>query len=324
MSAQALDVIASPGHESYQRMKGLYQNVYDPFKLPEGNVLISFSGGRTSAYMLHKIVERNGQLPERVKVVFANTGREFPETLDFVDLVGQELGIKIIWVEYDRVQKPDVIASDKKVVSYRMVERQTASENGEPFLRAIEAKGGKFLPNMFARYCTQEMKFLTIKRMLVKEFGWKAWTAAIGVRNDEQRRARPSRDNRQDAWFPLNDSRVKQGHVLRYWSSMPFDLELTRRSPDGKYVLEGNCDCCFMKSEESLAVMYKLHPERFDWWEKLEERTGSFFYDKRKYKDLRERINQLPDQVFEKEGFFCQASSGECTDIDGDEQHELF
>jgi predicted phosphoadenosine phosphosulfate sulfurtransferase len=35
------------------------------FKLPEGNVLISFSGGRTSGYMLHQILEENGDLPDR-------------------------------------------------------------------------------------------------------------------------------------------------------------------------------------------------------------------------------------------------------------------
>ena len=44
-------------------------------KLPDGNVLISFSGGRTSGYMLHRILEANGDLPDRVKVLFANTGR---------------------------------------------------------------------------------------------------------------------------------------------------------------------------------------------------------------------------------------------------------
>jgi len=54
------------------------------YKLPEGNVQISFSGGRTSAYMLHQILQANGDLPGRCQVMFANTGREMPETVDFV------------------------------------------------------------------------------------------------------------------------------------------------------------------------------------------------------------------------------------------------
>ena len=45
--------------------------------LPEGNVLISFSGGRTSGYMLHRIVwEANEGLPSTCKVLFTNTGRD--------------------------------------------------------------------------------------------------------------------------------------------------------------------------------------------------------------------------------------------------------
>ena len=51
------------------------------YNLPDGNIQISFSGGRTSAYMLHQILEANGNLPDRVQVMFANTGREMPETL---------------------------------------------------------------------------------------------------------------------------------------------------------------------------------------------------------------------------------------------------
>lgn len=306
---------------------GLYQDIYDPYKLPKNeNVLISFSGGRTSAYMIYKIVERNNGLPESCKVVFANTGREFPETLDFVQAVAEDLGIEITWLEYCRKPRviKGVIATDKMAVSFKEVTRETASLDGQPFLDSInQSAGGSFLPNMFARYCTQEMKFKTIKRYLTQSLGWKDWVAAIGVRNDEGRRAKPSRDNRQVAWFPLNDDRVKQPAILEFWDSMPFNLELTRRSPDGKYVLEGNCDCCFMKSEESLALMYKYHPERFKWWEDLEAKTGSYFYDKRTYKDLREKIDELPDAVFETEGFFCQSSQGECTSFDDQMEFEI-
>lgn len=71
-------------------------------KLPDGNVLISFSGGRTSGYMLHRILEANGDLPDRVKVLFANTGREMPGTLDFVHNIEKNWGVDITWLEYSR------------------------------------------------------------------------------------------------------------------------------------------------------------------------------------------------------------------------------
>ena len=99
--------------------------------LPDGNVQISFSGGRTSAYMLHQILEANDGLPDRAVVTFANTGREMPETLDFVHECQQRWGVPIVWLEYDR---PDGKAGYAKVGS------NSASRNGEPFEILIKQK----------------------------------------------------------------------------------------------------------------------------------------------------------------------------------------
>jgi len=71
-----------------------------PYTLPDGNVLVSFSGGRTSGYMLHEILQANGDLPSRCKVTFANTGREMPETLDFVQEVSERWAVPVTWLEY--------------------------------------------------------------------------------------------------------------------------------------------------------------------------------------------------------------------------------
>ena len=44
------------------QMPGQGVDMSNPYQLPDGNVQISFSGGRTSAYMLHRILEANGDL----------------------------------------------------------------------------------------------------------------------------------------------------------------------------------------------------------------------------------------------------------------------
>lgn len=59
------------------------------YLLPDGNVQVAFSGGRTSAYLLRQVLDANGGLPDRAVVTFQNTGREMPQTLDFVQEVGE-------------------------------------------------------------------------------------------------------------------------------------------------------------------------------------------------------------------------------------------
>lgn len=47
-------------------------------------LVISFSGGRTSAYMTKMLLDSLDRSIYDIAVVFANTGKEREETLDFV------------------------------------------------------------------------------------------------------------------------------------------------------------------------------------------------------------------------------------------------
>ena len=71
-----------------------------PYIVPRPAV-ISFSGGRTSAYLLKQILDAHGgRLPQDISVVYANTGMERPETLNFIDTCarhGRSISYGLSW-----------------------------------------------------------------------------------------------------------------------------------------------------------------------------------------------------------------------------------
>lgn len=100
------------------------------FKINEPTC-ISFSGGRTSAYMLWRVLQENGgKLPDDAIVCFANTGKEDEATLRFVQKCSDEWDVPIKLLEYI----PDA-------PGYRIVSFDTASRHGEPFEKVIRKKG---------------------------------------------------------------------------------------------------------------------------------------------------------------------------------------
>ena len=279
--------------------------IVSPYTLPEGNVQIAFSGGRTSGMMLHHILEANGGLPDRVRVVFSNTGREMPETLDFVQECGERWGVPIVWVEYDPEER------------YRVVTRETAATDGEPFEALIRKR--KYLPNGVARFCTQALKIRPTVDYLT-DHGWDHWSHALGIRADEQRRLKPSQDKTHTRWFPLADAGATRRTVAEFWHAQPFDLRLVAVRGE---TLMGNCDGCFLKSERRLAALARDYPERHAWWERMEQivseltsnPNGATWRKQGSRRELREYVERQGDWIFNTEDALCQRDGGECTDL---------
>lgn len=76
---QALPLIAKV-HMSQQRIR----EWYDHF---DGNVFISFSGGKDSTVLAHLVHEYYPDVP----LVFCNTGLEYPEVRQFAERMGAEI-----------------------------------------------------------------------------------------------------------------------------------------------------------------------------------------------------------------------------------------
>lgn len=273
--------------------------------LPEGNVQIAFSGGRTSAYMLHQIMEVNGGLPERAVATFQNTGREMPATLDFVHECGERWGVQIVWLEY--------LAAEP---FFQRVSHNSAARNGEPFEALIRKR--KFLPNQASRFCTTELKVRTAKRFL-RSIGWDYWTNAVGLRADEPKRLKEEGVKHGDRWMiwqPLAHAGIGKHHIEAFWRAQPFDLRLPNV---GGNCWLGNCDGCFLKSEANIAALVRDFPDRAAWWEEMEDlahslTTGAGRHWSKRYTraELRQFIECQGDWVFNTENALCQADGGEC------------
>jgi hypothetical protein len=218
----------------------------NPYEI-EGPAQISFSGGRSSGMMLCEIVEAHGgKLPKDVMVAFANTGKERPETLAFVDKLSEYLDVVIRWVEYGREDVTYAVASTK----------------GEPFAALIKKKS--YLPNPVARICTQYLKVEPLKALM----GGIEYTTVAGIRADEPRRIGRMRE--RGIALPLVDAGVTREDVVKFWHTMPFDLCL----PSSDY---SNCDLCYLKGAGKLISLIREEPARADWWIEQEERIGSLF-----------------------------------------------
>lgn len=263
----------------------------NPYNI-EPPALISFSGGRTSGFMLKKIIDSyNGTLPENLYVVFANTGKEMPQTLDFVKDCAEKWDCKIHWLELE-------IANERPVYRTKKVNYETASRKGEPFEALIKRR--KMLPNPVMRMCTQELKMNVMKRFM-KEKGHKEWTNVIGLRYDEPRRvAKQSRqnDSNVNAWdsvCPLYQDKITVKEILEFWRKNNFDLKLT--SENGQ-TTAGNCDLCYLKGTKTLTKIIKEKPDLADWWIAQEKKIDATFRKNGSYIDLLD-LTKLEDRQLE-------------------------
>ena len=230
----------------------------DPFKI-DGQTCISFSGGRTSAYMLWCVLQSNDGLPDDSVVLFANTGKEDEATLEFVRDCGEHWGVPITWLEWQDAEEAQH--------RFKVVDFASASRNGEPFEALIRKKN--YLPNPVTRFCTVDLKIKPFANYCRHHLGWDDWDNLVGIRSDEPRRVAKIRANPSDGMkgihrlMPLADAGVTRQDVAKFWSKQPFDLGLPNI---GGVTYHGNCDLCFLKGASQILSLIAEKPERAIWW----------------------------------------------------------
>ena len=234
-------------------------------------IQVSVSGGRSSG-MMAKIMLENYPREEMV-FMFANTGKEMPETLDFVHEMDKRWNLGMVWIEYCPNNK------------YKVVTYETASRNGEPFEALIDKKG--YLPNRVARFCTADLKVKPMKAYLMA-MGLEHWDTAIGIRYDEPKRYHKLRANDgKDRWdyiFPLWEFKAAKESVAAFWKAQGFDL--------GMHSNLSNCDFCFLKGRNKKISQARLMPDRLDWWIAMEDKIGGRFTNDYTMRQLKQQAVQ--------------------------------
>lgn len=254
-------------------------------------VCVSFSGGRTSGMLVWGFLQAYSARRDDLTIVFANTGREMPQTLDFVHAIDQRWQAGLVWVE-------------RAEGGLARVDYDTAARNGEPYESLIIDK--QFLPNVLNRMCTRNLKVDPIRNWCRDVLGWRHWSLALGIRADEPRRAYRllhcagrTRERYKYA-LPLWHAQISVDDVLSFWRDQPFDLQIPVDRT--KRAVLGNCDLCFLKRVSDLRMIARQFPERADWWVRQEARCpGRTFSKDFDYRTLASAVSQDDQELTEIE-----------------------
>lgn len=226
-------------------------------------ILISFSGGKTSAYMAYYLLN---EWKDRDKYeficVFANTGKELKETLDFVNKCDKEFNLNLVWVE-SLVSNVYGQGIKHKIVNY-----DTCSRNGEPF-EAIISKYG--IPSQGMPFCSDYLKKSPI-RSYASSIGWDDYTTAIGIRIDEPKRLTKKSFK---VLYPLAQLKyMTKQNINSWWDKQSFNLNIKS--------YQGNCDLCWKKSNRTLMTLLVENPNLADWWLLMEDKYKDFVSEGKK------------------------------------------
>lgn len=202
----------------------LYQNV------------VSFSGGRTSAYLVHLMMTAD----PGTHFIFMDTGAEHPATYEFVRNIVKHWNIHITCLRV--VPDPEMY----KPSTYELLSVHDLRPDLEPWRRMVKKYGHPYVGGAF---CTDRMKTVPFVKYCDEHYGKGNYITWLGMRVDEPKRVRP----RGGFAYLANVSDFEKQDVLDWWKEQPFDLGIQEHL--------GNCVFCIKKSLQKVALATKDEPE---------------------------------------------------------------
>ena len=255
----------------------------------------AFSGGRSSAMMTYLILASE-TLPLK-EVIFANTGMETPETLEFVRAVNKPFMMNgLVALEF----KVNEDGSD----GYKVVEDlNDLDTSGEPFKALVKKR--QYLPNKQFRLCTEYLKIRPIMSYIYDKYGRHSHIYQyLGIRKEERSRIariRMKNDKYMERlneskyplkWtnyveLPLVDAGVDRNKVQKFWEGQGKHLGKVSFDVTNPSTRLSNCVGCFFNGDKDIIAQAALYPEYADKWIEIE---SIYERDKEVENTLRERF----------------------------------
>lgn len=203
--------------------------------------VVSFSGGRTSAYLVYLMEQKRKNEGWDVDYIFMDTGAEHPKTYEFIKNVVEyfDIDLKCIKAKVSQEKGIGVMPIEIEIESIgwdMQVWKDMISKYGVPY-----NQGGAF--------CTDRMKTTPYYKYCNNKYGKGNYISWLGIRLDEKRRLKPKEGYR----YLAEISPMKKEQIIGWWAQMPFDLEIDEWL--------GNCVFCIKKGVNKVAVAIKQEPE---------------------------------------------------------------
>ncbi|ARG33889.1 TPA: phosphoadenosine phosphosulfate reductase family protein [Acinetobacter baumannii] len=219
--------------------------------------VISFSGGRTSAYLVYLFKDN----PD-AHFVFMDTGAEHPATYQFIRDIVKHWAIDLVCLR--TVVDPEM----NKGVSYKIVAIDDLKQDLEPWKEMLKKYGSPYYDMPF---CTARMKTEPFEKYCNDVFGKNNFERWIGIRFDESKRLpievleklslpihKKASHQKSGFRYLAEICELDKDQILDWWEEQPFDLAITEHL--------GNCVFCIKKHLPKVALAAKDEPEQAVKW----------------------------------------------------------
>ena len=215
--------------------------------------VVSFSGGRTSAFLVYLLEQRRKIEGLDVRFIFMDTGGEHEATYQFIKDIVKHWGIDLVCIR--AVVNPEMGIG----VTYRVVSLDELKPDLQPWVDMTKKYGA---PTINAPRCTSRMKQEPHDKYCDDMFGKDGYITWLGIRQDEPTRLKHFQTTidmfnkskkTKEIRYLAELSNINKAGVKEWWSKQAFDLQLEEHL--------GNCVFCIKKATVKLIRAAQQEPE---------------------------------------------------------------